>query len=132
MTEDIKEHLDEVESKQKIDLPEAPVSITIRAFYKSYSMLITRRGDKGDMSKLIKDAATAIDWMDNQEDYDASWDTKAKPKERKVVEGKECPKCGSEVVEGVKKDGSIFHKCSTQKYIDGNASGCDWVDWLNK
>jgi len=46
-----------------------------------------------------------------------------------VVPGIKCPKCGSDVVEAKKRDGAIFHKCSTQKYFNGQTSGCDYVNW---
>lgn len=52
-------------------------------------------------------------------------------KEIKYVEGKQCPLCQGRVVEAKKKDGSPFHKCEHQKYINGQASGCTYVDWLN-
>ena len=43
---------------------------------------------------------------------------------------KPCPKCGQATVEGIKKDGSKFLKCSTQKWSKTEGqTGCDYVDW---
>ena len=40
-----------------------------------------------------------------------------------------CPKCGNPLVEGKTRAGKTLHKCSTNKYENGKASGCDYVNW---
>lgn len=64
-----------VEEPTESTLPEAPTSVTIRAFYKGYSVLVTRRGESGDMSTLIKESTKAIDWMEGQEHFAPDWNT---------------------------------------------------------
>jgi len=41
----------------------------------------------------------------------------------------ECPKCGNPLVEGKTKTGKTFHKCSTNKYENGQSFGCSYVNW---
>ncbi len=42
-----------------------------------------------------------------------------------------CPKCEAPLKEARKKDGSIYYKCSTNKWdrVTGTATGCDYVNW---
>lgn len=63
--------------KAKTDLPEAPASVTIRGYYKGYSVLLTNRDEGVSMSPLLKKAIIAIDWMENN-DFKPSWDDKSK------------------------------------------------------
>lgn len=47
--------------KKKTDLPEAPVSITVRGYYKGFSVLITKRNAEGNVE--LEKVITAIDNM---------------------------------------------------------------------
>lgn len=56
-------------------LPEAPASVTIKGFYKGYSVLLTNRDEEIPMSPLLKKAIKAIDWM-VENGFKPSWDEK--------------------------------------------------------
>ena len=58
--------------KKKANLPEAPASVTIRAFYKGYSVLLTNREESVRMRPLLRKAINAINWMDLN-DFKPSW-----------------------------------------------------------
>lgn len=70
---------DEEEMKETADefpgngngLPEAPVSITIRGYYKGFSVLITKRKEKPDKTEL-ENITKTIDNMVGQ-GFKASW-----------------------------------------------------------
>ncbi len=53
----------------------------------------------------------------------------AKPIE--YVPDRKCPTCGAQLIYATKKDGSKFIKCSTNKYMNGQSTGCPFVDWMN-
>ena len=61
-----------VKPKKKANLPEAPASVTIRAFYKGYSVLLTNRDENVRMRPLLRKAINAINWMDLN-DFKPSW-----------------------------------------------------------
>lgn len=52
---------------------EAPMSVTVRGWYKGYSVLITKRDPEASVEPLLKSAMSAIDWMDENEDWNSSW-----------------------------------------------------------
>jgi hypothetical protein len=59
------------EGNSPTDLPEAPVSITVRGYYKGFSVLITKRKDQMDEQELTKITA-AIDNMEAK-GFKPSW-----------------------------------------------------------
>ena len=57
------------EENENMSNAEAPLSTTIKAYYKGYSVLITMRDPRADPQPLIERAIYAIDWMDSQRDF---------------------------------------------------------------
>jgi len=55
-----------------------------------------------------------------------------KPKE--YVENRACPKCGSKLVYSIKKDGTKFIKCETNRWnaATKQAEGCSFIEWPNQ
>lgn len=51
------------------------------------------------------------------------------PKPVEYVEGRACPKDGGKLIYATKKDGGKFIKCENNKWINGKAVGCDYIDW---
>jgi len=60
-------------AQENVSNAEAPQSITIKAYYKGYSVLLTMRDPKADPQPLIERAIYAVDWMDGQRDFKPSW-----------------------------------------------------------
>ncbi len=86
------------------DLPEAPVSINVRGYYKGFSVQITKRNAKGEV-ELTK-IMTAIDNM-IEKGFKPSWNDDTNGKVVKAeVKTQGCPKCGGTRTfkEGVKKE----------------------------
>ncbi len=48
------------------------------------------------------------------------------------VEGRTCPVDGARLIKARKKDNSEYYKCENNKWINGQQSGCKYLDWLNK
>ncbi len=46
------------------------------------------------------------------------------------VEGRTCPIDGARLIKAKKKDGSDYIRCENNKFINGQQSGCKYVDWL--
>lgn len=46
-----------------------------------------------------------------------------------TVSGRVCPTCSSPLIYAIKRDGTKFIKCSTNKYINGQSTGCPYVSW---
>lgn len=57
---------------EKNQLPEAPLSTTVRGFYKGYSVLLTMRDPEIDGKPLLQKSMSAIDWME-QNDFKPDW-----------------------------------------------------------
>jgi hypothetical protein len=115
------------------DLPEAPVSQTIKLAYKGCEILLTQRSLEEKMKPYLEQAKTLIDGA-------LAMGFEAPParggfpkKEVKYVEGKVCGKCGSRLVEKKKADGHIFFKCEKNVWdaVNKKATGCDYINWNN-
>jgi len=95
-------------------LPEAPVSINVRGYYKGFSVQITKRNAKGvvELEKII----TAIDNM-IKNGFKPSWndDTNGKSSSTPKVEvkTKPCEQCGG-----------------TRKLVEGVSKGKRWAGWF--
>lgn len=47
------------------------------------------------------------------------------------VVGRVCPKCKSKLVHNTTRAGKSMIKCSTNSWKNGQAVGCDFVEWIN-
>lgn len=54
------------------------------------------------------------------------------PKPVEYVENRVCPNDGAKLVYATKKDGTRYIKCENNKWINGQATGCQFVEWNNK
>ena len=68
------------------ELPEAPESVTIRSYYKGYSVLLTKRHADVKALPLLESAMRAIDWMEAN-GFKPSWDVVVPANEIKTVPG---------------------------------------------
>jgi hypothetical protein len=117
------------------DLPEAPVSINTNVKSKGgFEYQLTIRGSS--YTELLKN----LDELEKQfgtfgltpmPKYSSKFG--GQKKEFEYVEGKVCPKCGGKLVKKVSSVGKPFHKCENGKwdFTTKQATGCDFVDWLN-
>ncbi len=113
-------------------LPEAPVIMFTN--YKrtdGFEVSLTLRGtDLKDVATMLDSAITAIA---------AKGGTPVSrqkaggfpPKPVDYVEGRSCPKCQQRLVHSVTKTGKKLIKCSTNKWVNGAAQGCDFIEWVN-
>jgi hypothetical protein len=53
------------------------------------------------------------------------------PKPVDYVEGRTCPKCQQKLVHATTAKGKKLIKCSTNKWVNGAAIGCDFIEWVN-
>jgi len=103
---------------------EPPQSITIKAYYKGYSVLLTMKDPKADPQPLIERAIYAIDWIDGQRDFKPNWKQEAPPtppKAPKPDQG-QCPVNHAELpIMTVKKEGAnkgrTFQACPKCNYF---------------
>lgn len=115
--EETAEELFEEEPKENGNLPEAPTSITVRGYYKGFSVLITKRNatNKVELKRIIQAIDNMVEegfkpsWKDEPEpkkDKDPDWITKT-DEEPKT---KTCLECGgtAEFRTGVSKAGKRY------------------------
>jgi hypothetical protein len=114
------------------ELPEAPVSQTIKLSYKGCEVLLTQRDLKEKMKPFLEQAKLLIDGA-LEMGFEAPPARGFAKKEVKYVEGKLCPKCKSRLVEKTKKDGQVYFKCEKGGWdrVANKPIGCDYVDWNN-
>ena len=97
---------------------EAPASVTIRGYYKGYSVLVTNRDPGTETYPLVQKAIKTIDWM-AENGFKPSWADK--PEESAI----KCETCGAPAQEksGTSKSGKPYHGifCTVNK---------DHVRWL--
>jgi hypothetical protein len=110
---------------------EAPFSVTYSVKNKDgFPMLISTRAS--EFEELLGNI-TNIDLFLLNNDYEPDIRRAGFPpkKEKEYVPNRVCPKCGSPLIQSVTKTGKNLIKCSTAKYFNGVASGCDFVEWLD-
>lgn len=100
---------------------EAPASVTVRGYYKGYSVLVTNRDPATDTFPLVQKAIKAIDWM-IENGFKPSW---ADQPDSPAIKpnSPSCPICGKVMVrrEGKKGDFwgcSQYPNCRGVKNID--------------
>ena len=113
-------------------LPEAhAVAFTNFKRTDGFEVSITLRGDTG--TEVLERLGKAIDKIkeDGGTPVSRSYGVKQGyvKKELEYVEGRLCPTCQEKLIYALKKDGTRFIKCSTNKYINGQATGCPFVEW---
>ena len=125
---DIKETVDELEKEQeseKPELPEAPVSITVRGYYKGFSVLITKRNADGKVE--LKKIIGAIDNM-VEKGFKPSWNEETNGKNTAKEEDKHiCAVHNVEMKERVGKNGTVFY--SHAKKMDDEWIYCSGKGW---
>ena len=108
---DLKETADSFLEK---DLPEAPVSITVRGYYKGFSVLITKRNATGEVE--LEKIMQAIDNMVTR-GFKPSWIEETNNKHTSITQSPVlpaplCPNCQIPMVRRtVKKTGHPFWGC---------------------
>ena len=140
MKESADEVLDRAMPVEK-DLPEAPMSIHIDSYFKGFHVGTTIRMTDNTIVPVSRIMSVINGFMTNG--FQPSWNietnnahstpvqaTTSQPVAPQTSVGA-CPKCGKPLIEAKKKDGTIYIKCSTNKWdkIRKVASGCDYVDW---
>jgi hypothetical protein len=70
---------------------EAPASVTIRGYYKGYSVLVTNRNAGVDVYPIVEKMIKAIDWME-QNGFKPSWNDTPAQQPLPIVDPN-APKC---------------------------------------
>ena len=111
------------------DLPEAPVSQTIKLSYKGCEILLTQRDLKEKMLPYLEQAINVIDGALKMGFEPPP--TRGFAKKEVVYADHPCPSCGKRVVIAETSKGKM-EKCETQSYNfqTKTASGCAYVKWL--
>lgn len=124
---------DETKS-QTANLPESPASVNTRLKSPNGFIYQWTMRDEKNSNLFFKIREMEKKWL--AEGFTPVEQTSGFPKREakpiEYVEGRVCPKCGNKLVHATKKDGTKFVKCSTNKFINGQATGCPFVDWGNK
>ncbi len=122
--------------KQEVDkygFADAPASATVKIKSKNgFEYLFTLRDEKA--SKLMfKIDAMEAKWIS------LGWTPLAQqarggfpPKQVDYVPNRTCPTDGARLVSATKRDGTKFIKCENNKFINGQQSGCKFVEWPNQ
>lgn len=115
------------------ELPEAPVSINTNLKSESgFEYQLTLRGTSyTSLLENLKDIESkfADHGLTPQPRYVRGGGFK---KELEYVPDRKCPTCGNQLIYATKRDGTKFIKCSTNKWINGQATGCSFVEWSEK
>ncbi len=100
---------------------EAPESVTIKGYYKGYSVMLTKRDVSVKSLPLLQDAIRAIDWME-ENGFKPDWHTDANARASQAGNGKQlltiCP-IHNEPMKVRKGDFGVF----TSHYLGEDASG---------
>lgn len=112
-------------------LPEARASVSYNVTSpKGYGLILTvRSGNEAEIFEIMTDVETYLEKNGYTPEVKRSFGSKPAPQ---VVEGENCPKCGSPLVKFTSKDGTKSGvKCSTSKWdhINKVATGCSFVKW---
>ena len=102
-------------------IPEAPESVTIKGYYKGYSVMLTKRDVSVKSLPLLQDAIRAIDWME-EHGFKPDWHIEPNGKAGQAGDGKQlltvCP-IHNEPMKVRKGAFGIF----TSHYLGEDASG---------
>jgi len=111
-------------------LPEAIASITFTVKVDGFPALYTVR-DSESGAKLIEKLPKILEAMKGVNMVPDERFKKFDKKEPEYVEGRVCPTCKEKLVYAMKKDGTKYIKCSTNKWdrVTKTATGCPFVDW---
>jgi len=114
---------------REVNIPEAPAVANIKVWIKGFGVMFTVRGEK--LNDMVIKTTHIIDYAESH-GWKNTWETAPTPQGTQTT--RSCPKCGSPLVEAKKKDGSIYYKCSTNKWdkFKKVATGCDYIDWNNE
>lgn len=107
---------------------EAPASVTYSLVTPSgFPILYTVRGESGtDLLTKMK----GIDAKLTTEGYTAQVKGFQKREIPKEYADYPCPNCGAKVVKVTTKSGKKLEKCETQKFVNGQTTGCSYTKWL--
>ena len=100
---------------------EAPESVTIKGYYKGYSVMLTKRDVSVKSLPLLQDAIKAIDWME-EHGFKPDWHTDANGKASQAGDGKQllsvCP-IHNEPMKVRQRNFGVF----TSHYLGEDAAG---------
>ncbi|HEX9504166.1 MAG TPA: hypothetical protein VF974_07695 [Patescibacteria group bacterium] len=114
----------------KLPLPEAPV--TMFTNYKrtdGFEVSLTLRGDS--LKEVATELDNAIKLIAEKGGTPVIRGFKKEVKPVEYVPNRLCGFDGGKLIYGIKKDGSRYIKCENNKFINGQQSGCKFVDWMN-
>jgi len=113
------------------ELPEAPVSLTIRGYYKGFSILFTKRGTDTEANELLAKSISVVDWM-IEHGFKPSWNEETNGKvHTPAVPQKKLPLCKihmKAMKERTAPDGSVFYSHARQRE-DGAWEYCSGDGW---
>lgn len=111
-------------------LPEAPV--TMFTNYKrtdGFEVSVTLRGEQlAEVATLLDSAIAGI--IKNGGTPVSRQFGKAPPKPVEYVEGRVCSQDGGKLIYATKKDGGKYIKCENNKWVNGQQTGCKYVEWF--
>lgn len=120
---------------EQINLPEAPVSVTVRGFYKGYSVLLTNRDPNVQLGPLLSKAIEAIDWME-ENGWHPSWEEKPKAQAQPADEPREehlCPIHNVPMIPHEGKFGTFWsHGRKDENGTWFNCTGTGWKEATKK
>lgn len=120
-----------MDTKQKIELNEAPASVTYTITSKGgFNALFTIRDVAGtDLLEKMEQIEKTLVEKEYKPQVRIPFGQK---KEIVYVEGKVCPLCKGRLVERATKAGKKYHACENGKYdfATKSVTGCKFVDWL--
>ncbi len=109
---------------------EAPASVTVKIKSPTgFEYMFTMRNDKASTLMFRMKAMEKI-WTDTgftplaQNAF-----SKGQQKPVEYVADRVCPTDSGKLIKAKKKDGTPFIKCENNKYINGQQTGCKFVEW---
>lgn len=119
--------------EEKNQLPEAPASATVKIKSKDgFEWLFTIRDEKASQL-MFKMKAMEKNWLEGGFTPLAQNSFGKKPATPvEYVEGRMCPNDNARLVKATKKDGTKFIRCENNKFINGQQTGCKFVEWNNQ
>lgn len=120
------------EEKKMNELPEAPVSVTVKVkSEKGFEYMLTMRDES---AKSIFEKITFMEsYFEKHSFTPLNMNNSFKKQEKPLdyVPDRQCPKCGERLINYTTKEGKKFIKCSTNKWdaMKKEAIGCKFMEW---
>lgn len=124
--------LEEKLEQEETSFDEAPASVTVKIKSPAgFEYMFTMRDAKASVL-MFKMKAMEANWT--KSGFTPIAQNAFGKKETKPVEyvpNRMCPKCENQLIYGTTKTGKKLIKCSTNKWINGAAVGCPFIEWLD-